>query len=277
MGKRSKRAPAAVMDAVQDRLPGPVAEVVRWLRNEDVFLLSAALAFYALVSVVPFSILVLWVVSVFTGESRVKEVADRLADVLPANLGVEGAFQRVADLGARLGVGALLALLWPATAYGSGLRRAFDRLSRNRDEEAKGLRGRALAFGLLGVVPALALAALVASLLGTKVLGEGPLATVLGWLLALVFGFVAGTLGATALYRLFAPGHLSTKAMVRGAAAAAAAIAVVSVGYVAFLNVGADFERRYATSGLAAIVLLALWLYLANALILLGFRIAQES
>lgn len=265
------------MDAVQDRLPGPVAEVVRWLRNEDVFLLSAALAFYALVSVVPFSILVLWVVSVFTGESRVKEVADRLADVLPANLGVEGAFQRVADLGARLGVGALLALLWPATAYGSGLRRAFDRLSRNRDEEAKGLRGRALAFGLLGVVPALALAALVASLLGTKVLGEGPLATVLGWLLALVFGFVAGTLGATALYRLFAPGHLSTKAMVRGAAAAAAAIAVVSVGYVAFLNVGADFERRYATSGLAAIVLLALWLYLANALILLGFRIAQES
>lgn len=265
------------MDAVQDRLPGPVAEVVRWLRNEDVFLLSAALAFYALVSVVPFSILVLWVVSVFTGESRVKEVADRLADVLPANLGVEGAFQRVADLGARLGVGALLALLWPATAYGSGLRRAFDRLSRNRDEEAKGLRGRALAFGLLGVVPALALAALVASLLGTKVLGEGPVATVVGWLLALVFGFVAGTLGATALYRLFAPGHLSTTAMVRGAAAAAGAIAVVSVGYVAFLNVGADFERRYATSGLAAIVLLALWLYLANALILLGFRIAQES
>jgi membrane protein len=265
------------MDAVQDRLPGPVDDVVRWFRTGDVFLLSAALAFYALVSVAPFSILVLWVVSLFTGESGVKEVADRLADLFPANLGVKEAFQRVADLGARLGVGALLALLWPATAYGSGLRRAFDRLSGNRDEEAKGLRGRALAFGLLGVVPALVLVALVAAYLGTRILGDGPVEKVLGGLLALVFGFAAGTLAATALYRLFAPRHLSIKSMVRGAAAAAAANAVVSLGYIIFLTVGADFERRYATSGLASIVLLALWLFLANALILVGFQIAQES
>jgi membrane protein len=269
--------PAAVMDAVEERLPGPVRGVISRLRTEDVFLLSAGLAFYALVSVVPFSILVLWVVSLVTGEKEVKEVADRLAGLLPAKLGVEGALQRVADLGATLGVGALLALLWPATAYGSGLRRAFDRLARNRDEEARGLRGRALALGLLGVVPALVLAGLVAAYLGTEIIGDGPVARVLGWLLALVFGFVTGTLGVSAIYGLFAPHHLSARAAARGAAVAAGAIAVVSLGYVIFLNVGADFERRYATSGLAAIVLLALWLFLANALILVGFQIAQES
>ncbi len=277
MKNRSGREAGDLADAVQDRLPPPVKAIVQRLRTEDVFLLSAGLAFYALVSVVPFAILVLWVVSLVTGEARVKEVADRLAGVLPPNLGVEGALQRVADLGASLGVGALVALLWPATAYGSGLRRAFDRLSPKRDEEAKGLRGRALAFGLLGVVPALVLVGLVAAYLGTEVLGEGPVARVLGWLLALVFGFVAGTLGVAAIYGLFAPGRLSAKAAARGAAAAAAAIAVVSLGYVIFLNVGTDFERRYATSGLAAVVLLALWLFLANALILVGFQIAQDG
>jgi hypothetical protein len=52
---------------------------------------------------------------------------------------------------------------------------------------------------------------------------------------------------------------------------------VLSLGYVVFLNVGADFERRYATSGLAAIVLLALVLFLANALMLVGYEVAQDS
>jgi len=58
--------------------------------------------------------------------------------------------------------------------------------------------------------------------------------------------------------------------------AAAGAISVVSLGYVIFLNSGVDFERRYATSGLAAVVLLAFWLFMTNALILVGFQIAQE-
>ena len=62
----------------------------------------------------------------------------------------------------------------------------------------------------------------------------------------------------------------------RGAVAAAAAISVASLGYVMFLNSGVDFQRRYATSGLAAVVLLAFWLFMTNALILVGFQIAQE-
>jgi uncharacterized BrkB/YihY/UPF0761 family membrane protein len=45
---------------------------------------------------------------------------------------------------------------------------------------------------------------------------------------------------------------------------------------VMFLISGVDFERRYATSGLAAVVLLAFWLFMTNALILVGFQIAQE-
>ena len=274
---RSRPETADLADTLQDRLPGPVADVVRRLRAEDVFLLSAGLAFYALVSMAPFAILVLWVVSLVTDDQRVKEVADRLGEVLPANLGVEKALTRVAELGAGLGIGALAALLWPATAYGSGLRRSFARVSHRTEEGGKGLRGRALALGLLGVVPALALAGLVAAYLGTAILGDGPVATVLGWLMALVLGFVASTLAVAVIYRLFGPGRLPGKAIARGAATAGGAISVVSLGYVIFLNIGVDFERRYATSGLAAIIFLALWLFLSNALILVGFQVAEEA
>ncbi len=89
-----------IADAVEERLPRSMAAVVRRLRSEDVFLLSAGLSFYALVSVVPFAVLVLWLVSLVTGKARVHEVADQLARHLPANLGVENALQSVADLGA---------------------------------------------------------------------------------------------------------------------------------------------------------------------------------
>ncbi|HWC10829.1 MAG TPA: YihY/virulence factor BrkB family protein [Acidimicrobiales bacterium] len=265
-----------IADAVQERLPEPVRAIVRRLRAEDIFLLSAGLAFYALVSVVPFCTLVLWVLSLVTEEAQVQRVADALARQFPAKLGVDEAFRRVADLGAGLGVGAMLALLWPATAYGSGLHRAFARLAR-RAEEGKGIRGRALALGLLGVVPALALAGLVAAYLGTAVVDGGGVRRVLGWGLGLVFGFVVTAVAVGVILRLFAPRTLSWPSIARGSATAGGAIAALSVGYAIFLNSGVDFENRYATSGLAALVLLAFWLFLANAFILVGFQVAQET
>lgn len=270
------RAWTAIADAAEQRFPAPAAGVVRRLRSEDVFFVSAGLSFYALVSVVPFAVLVLWLVSLITGKARVREVADQLALQLPANLGVEDALQRVADLGVQLGLGALAALVWPATAYGAGLRRSFARLADDHDEEVKGLRGRALALSLIGVVPAFALAGLVAAYVGTAVVGDGRLARMAGWVLALGFGFAASALGVAVIYRLFAPVSLGWPSIARGAVAAAAAISVVSLGYVIFLNSGVDFERRYATSGLAAVVLLALWVFMTNVLILVGFQIAQE-
>ena len=58
---------------------------------------------------------------------------------------------------------------------------------------------------------------------------------------------------------------------------AGAAISVLSAGYALFLQFGADFQNRYGTSGLAAIVLLEVWLFLANALLLVGYQVALEA
>jgi membrane protein len=266
-----------VAGEVVRRLPPRARRIGRALRQEDLFLLSAALAFYALVAVVPFAILVLWIVGLLAGDGRVHQAADELTRYLPPDLDAGQALERVANLGASLGAGALVALVWPATAYGAGLSRAFDRMCPGADQPAKGLRGRALALALVGVMPALALAGLVAAYFGTQLLGHRPAARVLGWPLALGFGFAASTAAAALIYKLYSPRPIRGRGLVEGAVVAGAGVALLSVGYALYLHVGADFGHRYATSGLAAVVLLALWLFLANAAILVGYQVAQEE
>ena len=277
MALRTLALPDDVAKRVVEWLPRPVAAIVRRLQREDVFLLSAGLAFYALVSVVPFAILVLWVIGAIAGDDQVRNVAEQVGKLLPESLDAGTALQRVADLGARLGLGALAVLVWPATAYGSGLSRAFERLCPGADRPAKGLRGRALALALVGVMPALVLGGLVASYAGTRLTGKGLVGTVLGGLLALVFGFVASGAASALIYKLFSPRPVGGRGLLVGAAVAGASISVLSAAYALFLQFGADFENRYATSGIAAIVLLELWLFLANALVLVGYQAALES
>lgn len=262
------------VDRAQDRLPRPVGQVVRGLRREDVLLTAAGLAFYGLVSVAPFVILALWAVSLLTDQGEVRQVGSQLARLLPPKLGVDRAFATVAGAGAGLGVWAALGLLWPATAYGSGLTRAFDRLSR-RDEPTKGLRGRARALALLGLGPVLVLVTLLAAYGATSLLGVH--GRVAAWVLSLVFGFAVSLVTTGVIYRVFSPVSLSWSGVGKGACTAAAGIAVLSATFVVYLNVGSDFEHRYATSGLAAVVLLGLWLFCANALLLVGYQAALET
>ncbi len=79
----------------------------------------------------------------WSDEAQVQHVADDLARLAPLALGVDGALERVADLETTLGLLAVVAALWPATAYGSALARVLDRVA--GDRVATGLRGRGAA------------------------------------------------------------------------------------------------------------------------------------
>ena len=82
---------------------------------------------------------------------------------------------------------------------------------------------------------------------------------------------------AAVIYKLFSPKPVASRGLLAGAAVAGASISVLSAGYTFFLQFGADFQNRYATNGLAAIVLLEVWLFLANALVLVGYQVALET
>jgi membrane protein len=268
---RVRRRISRGIDRLEDRLPPSVVDVVERLRDGDVLLFAGGLAFYSLVSTIPALLLVAWITGTILGEERVESLAERLGELAPGEAEVEGFVQTVLDVGMGVGVVALLAALWPATAFGSGLTRAFDALSIDRDPALHGLRGRARALLVLAVLPVFVLGALGAAYVSTGLLGDGALGTAAGWAIAVVSGTAITWVAIAALYWWFGPAELSFRSLAEGAAVTAVAIAVMSLGYLVYLSYGTNWEERVAGTGLAAVVLFCLWLYLANLLLLAGY------
>ncbi len=254
----------------QRRLPDSIAKLIDEARNAEVLLFAGGLAFYALISIAPFVVISFWITGEIVGEDRIEELGENIDELAPGGADVSGAFDSLAQVGAGVGFMAILAALWPATAYGSGLVRAFDRLSHKPEQSAQGVKGRLKALMFVVLLPGFLLAALGASYLASGVFDNGIL-LVVGWILGLVAGTLAGALVLLIIYGVFGPEKMSLRSTGIGALAASAAIAVMSLGYLIYLGQGADFEERVAGSGFAAVVLLALWLYIANTILLVGY------
>ncbi|HVF14940.1 MAG TPA: YihY/virulence factor BrkB family protein [Acidimicrobiales bacterium] len=261
--------------------PGPrqlvtrARQAVHTARTDDVFLYSAALAFYGLISVVPLVVVALWITSLAVGRAEVHHFADELARLAPPALGVDRSLERVADLGTTLGLAAVVAALWPATAYGSALVRVFDRVA--GDRVATGLRGRSRALLLVCLVPVLVLGSLIVSYAAAAALGDSAVEVAIGLVFALVSAFGVTVATVAVVYKVFPRSPPGWTATLRGALVAAGCVSVLSVGYVAYLRLGANFESRYASATISAVVLLGLWLFAANTALIVGYRFARRG
>jgi YihY family inner membrane protein len=265
------------VDRACDRLPPTLAALVRSVREKEVLLYAGGLAFYGLVSIAPFLVISFWIAGFFVDEDGFRQLGEQIDDMTPSGTNMSGAIQSLATVGAGIGIGALVSALWPATAYGSGLVRAFDRVSEHGERDFKGAHGRLRALLFVVLLPAFLLGALGTSYVVAGLFGDGIWLTLLAWAAALVAGFVAAFLAIGTIYLVFGPGLMEARAIATGAGAAAAALAVTSLGFVVYLGQGADFEERVAGSGFAAVVLLSLWLYLANVILLLGYALACSA
>jgi membrane protein len=268
-GRRAASRPA---DRVVGRLPRSLRGFVERLRHEQAVLDAAGLAFYALVSAGPAVVVAMWVTGLVLGEERLHRVADQVGRIAPQELGADRALRGVATQGTTAGVAAVLLALWPGSAYGSGLVRAFDRASDRRDRRRTPFLGRVLAVTLL--LPMLALGSVALAYLGATALGDEPLAAVAGIPLALASGFAGAIVVSAVVYRVFPPDRMSWSEVWRASAIAAGGSSVASVVLVAFVSLGADFEEHYASSGLAAVVLLAVWLFVSNLFLVVGYQVA---
>lgn len=266
---------ARATEAIRARMPGRARRVLDKIGSEDLFMLSAGLAFYAIVSVAPMAIVSLWLTGMIIGDQQVRELARALGEIGPSGMGLDTFVQKVAGVGVGIGIGALITGLWPASAYGSGLARAFDRVSSKRRHQLKGLRGRGLF--LLVLLPVFVMGSIVGGLAAGAVLGEGFGARVVGWALTLLAVFVVAT-GITAIiYRIYPHRTPDTGGLVRGSVFTGVGVAVLSLLLVVYLNSGANFTDHYAVSALAGLVMLGLWLFASNALMLLGYGVAMEG
>lgn len=243
-------------------------------RADDVFLYAAALAFYGLISAAPLVVVAMWVSTLVVGDAQVHQVGDDLARLAPPALGVGLAFQRVSELGTTFGLVSVAAALWPATAYGAALVRVLDRVG--GDRKATGVRGRGAALLLVCLAPVFVLGSLVAGYVGAAALGDSGLEVAVGLALALALTFTATTVTVAMIYKVFPRHPPERRAILGGSLVAAGCISLLSVAYIAYLRLGVNFEHRYASDALAAVVLLGVWLFAANVALLVGYRVARR-
>ncbi|SEK91134.1 membrane protein [Blastococcus sp. DSM 46786] len=246
------------------------------LRGRDLMLIAAGLTFYAGIAVVPLLVLSFGLTAWITSPERVRELGERVGDLLPSELGAPAAVDRLVEAGAGLDpLGALLALL-PMSLYGEGLRRALLRFS-ERHEGHTAWRGRLAALPLLLLAPVLLYPLLLAAAQMADLADRGGVAATIGQVALGYYAVLAAlTLPLAWGFRVVGGGRARWRSLLVGALFTAACLSGFLQGFVLFLalplDLGAPFGDLDVVGGVVA---LALWLFLLHLVALLGWLTTQ--
>ncbi|WP_170977926.1 YhjD/YihY/BrkB family envelope integrity protein [Blastococcus sp. CCUG 61487] len=256
----------ALLGGVQEKLAG-----------RDLALIAAGLTFYAGIAVVPLLVLSFSLTAWLTSAERVRELGNRVAELLPPELGAPDAVARLVDAGVGLSpLQGLLALL-PMSLYGEGLRRALLRFSA-QEEAMTAWRGRFAALPLLIVAPLLLYPLLLAADVMADLAESGGTWPTVG---RIAVGFYA-CLAALALplawgFRVVGGGQVRWPALFSGALFTAACVSGFLQGFVLFLalpvDLGAPFGGLTVVGGVVA---LGFWLWLLHMVVLGGWLLTRS-
>jgi membrane protein len=260
-------------DARMDRLPPLAQRVVRRLLSREVLLPASSLAFYGMISALPLLLLSLSVAERVFGPNVVARLSTQATIMDARSVG-----QMITDVGSSAaGPGWLVILfaLWPATAYGGGLRRAF--VEARGDEEAlPGLKGRVIGLLLVLVLPLVVVGGVPVSFMLAQFGGDGIPGILAGIALALAVGTLGATVLNTLLYQVFTRGDHPLRTTMGVASAVAFLSSAFSLGFVAYVRV-ATLEDRYGSGVLAMVMLFGVWLLVTNVLLLSGYHAILEQ
>ena len=260
-------------DAARELLAG----IRRRLDGRDLALIAAGLTFYAGIAVVPLLVLAFGLTTALTSPDQVRDLGNRLAELLPAELGAPGAVTRLVDAGVALTpLGGLLALL-PMTFYGEGLRRALLRFS-GRREAATGWRGRLAALPLVLLSPVLLYPLLLAARQMADLAATGGAGATVGRIAIGFYSVLAAlTLPLAFGFRVVGGGRVRWPSLAVGAAFTAACVSGFLQGFVLFLalplDLGAPFGGLTAVGGVVAV---GLWMFALHIVVLLGWLLTQS-
>jgi membrane protein len=254
------------------------------VKEDNVPLLAAGVAFYAMLAIFPAIIAVVTVYGMVADPAQVKSQVSELAKSLPAGAdqllteqltNVVNAGRQSLSIGLAL---SLLALLWSVSSGVQGLVKSLNVIYDER--ETRGfvkLRGLSLLLTLGAIVVAviaLALIAVFPNFVESLGLGQaGELAASIGrWVLLAALMLVA--LGV--VYR-FAPDRANPRWrwVSWGAVVALALWLLGSVGFSWYVDNFGKYNQTYGA--LAAVIILLLWLFLSAFAILLGAEFDAET
>ena len=202
----------------------------------------------------------------------VQDLADGLTGLLPDELGAREAARFLASAGTSMSPLAALAALLPASLYGEGLVRAFDRFS-DRPSRRRSARGRLGSLVVVALSPVLLLGGLSAAQALTTVLGDSTLDRLLGVYFAFLVGWL--TISPGARLRLpraddRAPGPPGA-AVGRGRAPARSCRAPAWASCCSCRSASTSAGRTAAPRHLATAAACVGWLFVLHVIVLVGY------
>ncbi len=253
------------------RIPQPARRLVAWLRSPEFVTTSSSLAFYAMISLPPMVLLGFWIAGWFVDESSLQNLGAEVTSGAPDQLPVADVVRALIDVAGQTGPLAAVAAIWPATTYGAALARAFSDIAPSAERRIRGWKGRLLALVVIAVLPLAVFSGLATIYVVPRLLGAGSEVQIaLG-----VAGIVVLCCIIALIYGLFELRETRWHDIAIGAMTAVGLVALTTAGYLIYLEF-ADFTQRYGPTVLATAVLLGLWLLLANAALLAGYRVMSR-
>jgi membrane protein len=258
-----------------------VLRVRRQVRDDNISLLSAGVAFYAMLSIFPAVVALVSIYGLVAPPGSARAQVENLADIMPAQArealtGQLDALTKTAGKGLSLGVVlGLLTAVWAASAgiraMIVGINAAYDR---TETRSFLRLRGLALLLTLLAIAT---MAVAVGGIVLMPVV-TGRLGTVGRLLLGAVrWPLLAGLmlLGLAVLYR-YAPNRSDARWRWLSAGSVAATVLwLLGSGlFSLYVDSFANYNRTYGVLG--AMIALLTWLYLSSFVVLVGAELNNE-
>lgn len=236
--------------------------VIGRVRSVELTFLAAAIAYYALVSVLPALLLAIAVATVVGGDALAEQVTAATGGLL-TSAGQDAVTAALTDGAGRTGASVLgvVLLVWSTLKVFRGLDIAFSRVYGTSGTDSLAAQFADAGVGLVSVS---------AGLWGMVALG-GILAAlplpVAGWLIGLVALLVGLFTAFLPLYYVFPDTPMTVREAAPGAAMAAFGWVVLQAVFQAYAAVSSSFELYGVLGG---VLLLVTWFYLGAALLLVG-------
>jgi membrane protein len=262
-------------------LPAPLVTMQRRLREHELFVQAAAVAYAAVLSIFPLAITVIASLGRFVEQARAQQaVVDALRPYLPpeALISVRDTLESVATTRGTAGLIGTLGLLWAATAVAGTLRHALNRVLDVRQPRGY-IRRKFTELGMVllgGVFLSLSITSSIAleivgrwapAATAASYLRESPVAAVFSALAPWLFSGMAFFI----IYRFLPNARSATRSLLAGTAVAVVLFEGVKLGFFWYLRTLASYPVVYGP--IAGVIVFMVWIYLVAVLVLIGAEI----
>ncbi|WP_445255582.1 YhjD/YihY/BrkB family envelope integrity protein [Nocardioides aurantiacus] len=256
-----------------------VAGVRHRLAGRDLAAASATLTYFSGIAVVPWLLLGVWTQTWWYGERGATQRLASLDVLVPPDMGGRAPYDALVTAGTGVGLLVAVVLLFPASFYGEGVRRACLAIAPQPDAWT-GWRARLAMVVTAVVVPPLATAWFAAGEvlrpLSPEAGGGGAGDLVLRVLLSFTATWLALGVVLTWVFRAVAPGRPRWWVAAVGGLATGSFLAGFLQGFWLFLSIPIDVGLPFAGLGVVGgVVAVGLWLYVLHFFLLVGWTTTQ--